>query len=214
MKTLTKEHYSLTVTKLGPVFTLDSGPQWVQEGTNAFVSQTYIDLAGMTQQEKTAFFEAGGVQDASLPSGVTTAGDVLLVADIMTSSPLTPLQAVAFTGGLGNLSTSQADITFDQTIYGRIRTFISDIDTVAANYMVLIGDQQLGSLQPTASDRIYSTRCVIFGINNSDGTIAVYGARHLLRTIVEAEPEYQYLMRLKRSYELQQSSDVDGNRPH
>ncbi len=214
MKTFTKEHYSLTVSKLGPVFTLDDGAQWVQEGTNAFVSQTYIDLAGMTKQEKTAFFEAGGVQDASLPSGVTAAGDVLLVADIMTSKPLTPTEAVAFTAGLGNLATSTADLTFDQTIYGRIRTFISDLDTVSANYMVLIGDNQLGSLQPTASDRIYSTRCVIFGIGNADGTIIVYGARHLLRTVVEKEPEYQYLMRLKRSYELQQEPDVDGNRPH
>lgn len=214
MKTFTKEHASLTVTKLGPVFTIDDGDGWVAEGSNAFVSQNYIDLAGMTKQEKTAFFEAGGVQDASLPSGTTTAGDVLLVADIMTSIPLTPTEAVAFTAGLANLANSTAGVTFDQTIYGRIRTFISDIDTVAANYMVLIGDQQLGSLEPTASDRIYSTRCVIFGIGNTDGTIIVYGARHLLRTVVEKEAEYQYLMRLKRSYELQQSSDVDGNRPH
>ena len=193
---------------------MDSGNGWVAEGSNGFVSQNYIDLAGMTKQEKTAFFEAGGVQDASLPSGVTAAGDALLVADILTSKPLTPTEAAAFTAGAANLGGSPSNLTFDQTIYGRIRTFISDIDTVAANYMVLIGDQQLGSLEPTASDRIYSTRCVIFGINNSDGTIAVYGARHLLRTVVQTEPEYQYLMRLKRSYELQQSSDVDGNRPH
>ena len=214
MKTFTKEHYELTVSKLGPVFTLDSGNGWSAEGSNAFVSQTYIDLAGMTQQEQTAFFEAGGVQDASLPSGVTAAGDTLLVGDILTSKPLTPAEAVAFTAGAGNLGGSASNLTFDQTIYGRIRTFISDIDTVAANYMVLIGDQQLGSLEATASDRIYSSRVVIFGINNADGTIAVYGARHLLRTLVEKEAEYQYLMRLKRSYELQQSYDVDGNRPH
>lgn len=212
-KTFTKEHTFLSVSKAGAVFTLETGVGWVKEGINNFVSQNYIDLAGMTKQAKTAFFEAGGVQDASLPSGVTAPGDVCIIADIMTSKPLTPFEAVSFTAGLGNFSASVANVTFDQTIYARVRTFISDIDTVNANYMVLIGDNQLGSLEPTASDRIYSTRVVSFG-NNTDGVIGVWPCRHLLRAIVEEEPEYQYLMRLKRSYELQQSSDVDGNRPH
>lgn len=214
MKGLTKEHYELSVTKAGAVFTLDSGNNWEQEGTNAFVSKTYFDLAGMTKEDKTAFFQAAAVQDASLPSGVTAAGDVLIVADIMTCTPLTNSEAVAFAGGSGNFAGSQAKLTYNETIYGRNRIFISDIDTVNANYMVVIGDNQLGSLEPTASDRIYSTRVCIFGVNNADGTIAVYNARHLLMTQTKKEADYQYIMRLKKSYDLQQSFDVDGNRPH
>ena len=107
------------------------------------------------------------------------------------------------------MADSQADLTFDQTIYGRLRTFVSDVDTVSAGYMIMIGEQQLGSLEPTASDRVYSTRVVVVGANNTDGSLLVYGCRHLLRATVKEEPEYQYLMRLKRSYELQERFDRD-----
>ena len=211
MKTFTKEHFPLTVTKAGPVFTLTEGDNWeqVSAGSNTFVSRNYIDLAGMTIEEKTAFFEAGGVQDVQLPSGITAAGDSLVIADLMTSKPLTLVQAAVFTQGLGNLADSTAGLTFDQTIYGRIRTFVSDVDTQAAGYMIMIGEQQLGSLEPTASDRVYSTRCVVLGAANTDGVILVYGCRHMLRATVKEEPEYQYLMRLKRSYELQNQPDRD-----
>ena len=215
MKTFAKEHFTMTVTKLGPVFTLDVGAGWEQlsAGSNTFVSRNYIDLAGMTIDDKTAFFEAGGVQDVQLPSGITTAGDSLVIADLMTSKPLTLTEAASFAQGLGNLADSQANLTFDQTIYGRLRTFVSDLDTASANYMVLIGEQQLGSLEPTASDRVYSTRVIVFGANNTDGSILVYGCRHLLRATVKEEPEYQYLMRLKRSYELQNFPIVTGKLP-
>ena len=73
--------------------------------------------------------------------------------------------------------------------------------------MITIADNQLGSLEATASDRIYCYRVVLYS-----GAVArfdVYPARYILRADAKEEPEYQYLMRLKRSYELQNQPDRD-----
>ena len=43
----------------------------------------------------------------------------------------------------------------------------------------------------------------------ADSTVAVTGARYMLRATAKEEPEYEYLMRLKRSYELQNEPDRD-----
>jgi len=40
-------------------------------------------------------------------------------------------------------------------------------------------------------------------------TLTVYPARHLLSSVAKEEPEFQYLMRLMKSYQLQQEPDVD-----
>jgi hypothetical protein len=74
---------------------------------------------------------------------------------------------------------------------------------------MLASDNQIGSLKATASDRIYSYRILYI----TGGTVAtqvnVYYARHIIRAEAKEEAEYQYLMRLRRSYELQQSHDED-----
>jgi hypothetical protein len=75
--------------------------------------------------------------------------------------------------------------------------------------MITVSDNQLGSLLPTATDRIYCYRVVSFGPGNSDGTLLMSGARYLLRASAKEEAEFEYLMRLKRSYDLQNEPDVD-----
>ena len=73
--------------------------------------------------------------------------------------------------------------------------------------MIPISDEQLGSLEPTASDRVYVYR--VISITGGDGVYNFYPVRFILRADAREEPEYQYLMRLKRSYELQQTLDRD-----
>ena len=75
--------------------------------------------------------------------------------------------------------------------------------------MVTVNEQQIGSLQPTASDRVYSYSVLVMGSPIGADTITISPCRHLLRAEAREEKEYEYLMRLKRSYELQQEPDVD-----
>jgi len=210
-KTLTKEFGSLSVDKAGPVFTFTSdvfGWEQTAPGAQTFVSRTYFDLAGLAMDDKTLFFEAAGIQESLNPvSAPATAGNGAIVVDILSNKPLTNTEAVnaILYGNL--ISVSSANLTFDQTIYMRHRTFNTDLDNQAGGYMITTVDNQLGSMEPTASDRVYVTRVVSFG--GADGQYVVYPVRYILRATAKEEPEYEYLMRLKRSYELQQEPDRD-----
>jgi len=210
MKTMTKEFGNLVVNKAGPVFTPDysiSAEGWEQPtaGAGVFVNRQYFDLAGLSMNDLTLFFEGAAVQDVLSPSSITaTAGNQAFVVDIMSNKPLTNAEASA-TVLSGNFATS--NLTFDQTLYMRVRFFNTDLDNQAGSYMIPVSDNQLGSLSPTASDRIYCTRVVLFG--GADGKYDMYPCRYILRAMAKEEPEYEYLMRLKRSYELQNQPDND-----
>ena len=213
MKTLAKEFGNLVVTKAGPVFSITSASgQWrqVTPGLGQFVSSTYFDLAGLSMDDKTLFFEGAAIQEVLLPSASSaTAGDGAIVIDIMSVVPMTDAEVINY-GANGNFAYAPSStLTFDQTVYGRVRIFNVDIDNAAGGYYITLADNQTGSLSATASDRIYCYRSVTFGIGNSDGDHAIYPSRYLLRATAKEEPEYEYLMRLKRSYELQNEPDRD-----
>ena len=78
---------------------------------------------------------------------------------------------------------------------------------------MVANDNQSGSNMPTASDRIYCYRLVIPDASQAPAativSINVPPARYLLQVEAREEPTYQHLMRLKRSYDLQQQPDVD-----
>lgn len=210
-KTLAKEHGRLTVTKAGPVFTLDqslsNGYRQLTAGGGIFVSETYFDLAGMTIEDETLFFEGAAVQEISNVIAPGTAGDNCNIVDLMTTKPLSDFDITNY-NVFANIN-GPVNLTFDQVIYGRIRFQNIDIDNAAGAVMVTVTDNQTGSLEPTASDRIYCYRIIAFGAGSSDGTYFSLGARYLLRATAKEEPEYEYLMRLKRSYELQNQPDRD-----
>ena len=75
-------------------------------------------------------------------------------------------------------------------------------------FPVLSEEHQSGSLSPTASDRIYSYRLLIVGAVG-DTSVVLPPVRHLISAEAKEEPEYQHMMRLKRSYDLQNEPDVD-----
>jgi hypothetical protein len=208
MKILSKDINLVTVSKAGPVFTLEGQIGWRQIGTNFFVFETYYDLAGMSQEEKTLFFDAATVQDVTNPAQVNgVAGDLLGITDLMTSSPLSDDALTQFTL-FGNMVQSKFP-SFDQVIYARNQIFVVDLDFAASGYFNLLSSNQLGSMQPTASDRIYVYRVVAIDTDNTATSYTVLPARFLLQATAKEEPEYQYLTRLMRSYNLQNEPDRD-----
>jgi len=209
VKTLAKQFDLLQVTKSGGPYVLDtiSNSGWRASGPTVFINDTYFDLAGLSMDAKTLFFEAAGMQEPyPIASAAATAGNGAVIMDLMTTSPLTDenlVQALIY----GNLDKSK--LSFEQTVYFRYRVMSFNLDNVAGTYMVTTSDNQLGSLEPTASDRIYCYRVVSLGANNANGTYLTAGARYLLKATAKEEPEFEYLMRLKRSYDLQQEPDED-----
>lgn len=201
------------------VWTLDaaqSGEGWKSLPPNGFYNEQILDLAGLSQEQKTVFFNGIAQQELGNPVVLGgAAGDGLHVIDVISSIPLSETSITAmltygnFSSGLGIPVP-----TFEQTIYMNVRDFVVDVDTAAWGYMVLVSSNQLGSLQPTASDRLYCYRAMYFNQNFTGTASGLNSVRYVIGANPEEEKEYQYLMRLKKSYDLQQSFDVDGNRPH
>jgi len=219
MKTLAKEHQYLQLVRSGPDWTVQfTKGSWRKIGGESFVSETYFDLAGMAMDDKTLFFEAAGVQTvlAPLANNVGT-GDSAIIMDIMSTRQITDAQLIAtliYGNMAGNqgVSGSQGPLSFEETVYARTQMFVRHVDTAAWGYLTMTDENFFGSMQPTASDRIYSYRLVFLsaltgGTNTTEVTIAP--ARHLLKSTAREESEHKYMMRLMRSYQLQQSYDED-----
>ena len=115
MKTLTKQHGTLAVSRTGPAFEINHGAstgEWeLLDGVlGYFLSSGYFDLAGMTLQEKTLFFKNAVVQDYLAPSiGTGVVGDTIVVIDLMTTSPLvsTPEIFDSYAVGFGFLGSHE-----------------------------------------------------------------------------------------------------------
>lgn len=216
-KTLSKEFGYLSIDQTAPnIYAIDtsiSDGNWQQPfaGSGFFINKQYFDLAGLSIDDKTLFFEGAAVQELYNPAVYNqAAGDSCVVIDVMSSVPLTDLQYQQIVTAGNIFATAGQDVlTFDQTIFLRVRSLAVDLDTAAWGFMVLLTDNQLGSLEPTASDRIYCARMIQMGTPCTANRIELYGARYLLRATPKEEAEYQYLMRLKRSYELQNQPDRD-----
>jgi hypothetical protein len=214
MKQMAKEHNSASFLQ-GPPGTWTQNPTYRNGGwapspigpTAAFVSKNYFDLAGLTMDEKTLFFTGATTQSTLYPVfNGGAAGDLVIVCDIMSVRPLTDEELFWF-NSKGNFA--ESGITPEEIIYGRTRMFNVTVDTGSWTGTVLTSDNQCGLMKATASDRIYSYRTIIIQAANTTVDLFIYPERHLLVAEAKEEQEYEYLMRLKRSYELQQSYDED-----
>ena len=217
MKTLVKEFGSVGVTvdmsqSSGSQVTIAPGSgefEQVPDGLGfTFVSKTYFDLAGLSMDYKTLFFDGAAMQEVLNPfyQAGTPPGTSMAVVDLMTTKPLTLQQAQAY-AATANFIGSSTGLSYTETIFARVRIFTSNIDTLDANYFAVFSDTQSGSLSASATDRIYCYRVVVFPAVT--GGYGVQGARYILSANAKNESDLEYIMRLKRSYELQQSADVD-----
>ena len=218
MKTLAKEHQFLSIQRTGPEWdNIVTNGHWRKLGPNSFLSSTYFDLAGMAIDDKTLFFEAAGVQTTLAPlANESGPGDSCVILDLMSTRPLTDQQilgTLVWGNFAGNYNIAgQGPLSYEETVYARTQMYVRHIDTSAWGYITLTDENFFGSMEPTASDRIYSYRLVLpsQGTDAGDMTqLTVYPARHLLKATAKEEQTYQYLMRLMKSYQLQQEPDVD-----
>jgi len=214
MKLLAKEHQGVQLALSGANWTITAGSSfggWREYLTsNVFISDNYFDLAGIAMDDKTLFFESAGVQIIKEPmvTANPTPGDELLVTDIMSTTSLTDAELIAVSA-YGNLAgNTSPGLTWAETVYARNQTWSITQDQGPLGSMRLYNEHFFGSMQPTASDRIYSYR-VIAPVAQGMTGMFISGARHMLSAEPKTEEEYVYLMRLKRAYELQQSYDED-----
>ena len=229
MKTLHKEH-SLVQFQTGKVVANVMRPPWFDSfvyqnewkklgDDNQFTiyCENYIDLNGLEIDDKSIFFDAITVQSPLPPVIVPKtsqypnppAGATLLIYDIIASVPLVIDNYANVSLDLFNgVGYKNSKYDWEHIIFSRTQSWTTDIDYggFVAN---LTHQSQSGSGMPTASDRLYCYRFVSWSTQMEHALVLIQPARYVLAVTPKKEHDVEYIYRLKRSYELQQTFDRD-----
>jgi hypothetical protein len=93
-----------------------------------------------------------------------------------------------------------------QIIFGQFRLMTHNANlTQLADTLHTEWAKDFSSGEPTAVDKLHCYRIVQVPGAGDNASLYVPAARFYLTAVIAGEPDLEYLMRLKRSYELQQS---------
>lgn len=201
----------------GPLWTIaqNGGEYELIDGSansfSAIALNQYIDLAGMSQREKTMFIQGLRIDLQSAPNATEAVpGDSIAFSILVTDVPATQLSFIGPGFGYSDMSAQNCALALQQTWM-----FTQDTQTWS-NSPTLWSQTSHGLMTSTASDRLYfsvfaqpTTLKIGPGPTSTIDNIVIPGLRLVVDVEAKEEADYQYLMRLRRSYELQQSPDVD-----
>lgn len=215
VKLLNKGLGQVAFSVAGPVIVAASNTsirQLASQTTYAvYAQEDYFDLAGLTQQEKTLFFETVSVQSPYNPSIIGGhTGDGVRESIILTTTPI-PSDQLLLEFGLGP-GLPNSFIDWSQLVYYRSQSYAQTVDIAGFQFLPILSENKMGSAYPTASDRIYIYRVIQAEVVSASAqftSLTLPGCQIVLGATAKEEPEFQYLYRLMRSYELQQSHDED-----
>lgn len=178
--------------------------------------ESTIDLSGYAMKDLTFYPHGGYIQEGGVhffPEGVSLI-DYTIVSSIpidfedlywhlaSAASPgFTMLNSISALG-YGDEGQNPDTVMFaenrflhiDSTITPNTQGFLRDVSRL-----------QSGSFEPTAADKLYIVRCVIpINAGSAPGSIrlTIPASRVVIPGRMGKEPELEYMMRLKRSYEL------------
>jgi len=185
-------------------------------GSGYYVLQQDIDLSGYAMERKTfypysSFEQRGGLTSGKFDATLTQQPYVIDMT-IISSVPLSLedlsasiVQAPGFNFFSGSL-VGTGRFNREQIIHGELKWYTVDSTLSVpggANTLKLIERQVFSSLEPTAADKLYSYRILGVGTAEDEGDVASWPAtRVLIPGNISSEPKLEYMMRLKRSYEL------------
>ena len=177
--------------------------QPLQAGSVAGVySENYFDLSGYELDDLTLVPEFLQLQDGLPYFGGSNVAS-LRVFDVVSQERINPLDIYLdlITGGYPGSPTTPFD--WSQILMCNFRYFLPQTDFTDANLMLPATSGSFGSSEPTAVQKLWTYRIVIVAGALADGDILNLPAtRFVLGADIIKEGDLEYMMRLKRSYEL------------
>lgn len=192
------------------------GAGYATLGSGVFVLQQDIDLSGYAMDKKTfypysSFEQRGGIVGGQF-SGTLTEQPYVIDYTIVSSVPLnsTDLAAVIISApGFNTYSgytAGQGRFDRSQILHGELKWYTQDsTQAVSAgfNTLKLLEREVFSSLEPTAADKLYCYRLLILSAVAGEAFKGSWPpTRVLIPGTISSEPKLEYMMRLKRSYEL------------
>jgi len=178
--------------------------------TDSLLYTSVLDLSGWAKLKMTFGTVQSQFQDPGVYTTTSTAGK-LEVVDIISSIPLarSSPQLANIVNNMGSkapgmLGTGQ---DFSTIIYGNYRLYVPNTSLGAfPGFMQLLSSGTFGSKEPTAAENLYFYRLVKC-VGAAGDTLTIPASRIGLFGAFYQEGDKAYMMRLKRSYELQQLVD-------
>ena len=180
---------------------------------NAFqcVGTGYIDLSGLSMEQKTIAIEKLAIQYQAAPTfSNAVTGDGCQISIIVADIPIDRVDHVG-PGFAGSTMSAQ------NCFIHRVQQWSVGIDAGGFSSFSRIENETItGNASMTTSDRIYysvflAIQSKVLGPDPTStlSNVIFPGIRIVLGCNVTEEPEYVYLMRQRRAYELQNEPDVD-----
>lgn len=216
-RTLTSEFSGLGFgyNPISGLFVMVPGSSYTQIGPGVFVEQQDIDLSGYALEKKTfypysSFEQKGGLTSAKFAATPTLQpyiSQFIIVSSVpLSTNDLFATIATAPGFNMPNLTTTAGRFNRSQIIHGSAKWYTIDNTMSIAggfNTLRLIDSYNFSSLEPTAADKLYCYRLI--GVTTASGetlNASIPAARVILPGTISSEPKLEYMMRLKRSYEL------------
>lgn len=188
-------------------------PQWGQytDNGNLFVHESTIDIAGLTTVEDMTFFPMGGdVQRPPMSMGLTESfvSEFILV----TAAPVDFSPTAMTDQNMWNTLPAQFEQanSFQNIMWGQGWTWTRN-QNLLQNFGVAVNTTLCGSGEPSNGDKLYVYRIArLHAPSGDEGTfVELPSVRLLLAGEVKQEAEFEQIMRMRRTYELQQTHDED-----
>ena len=192
--------------------------------TNGYVQEMKLDLSGYTQSDLTVgfrrSFEQEGGPDSMYWATYEPNTDGIIQTTIISSVPMNDDQlanSTALSPGFipyGVAGVDWGNFNREHIIHGRYQLMYANSVIGAGAFaspgnatLTSLVDNYFSSLEPTAADCLYCYRVFSVpaaGASGEDGPTVIYlpPKRVILDAFTVEEPELEYMMRLKRSYEL------------
>jgi len=180
---------------------------WTSLGSGQFLFTDRLDMAGWTKEGLTAFFANQFLQRAlpyavfgaaPAPTGGAEVLDQMIISDV-------PLDTTPLTLGTANVG---YPTTPDDYMTIKFAQGFQFVQTTNAPTTMTMGDTWTsGSGEPTAAGTLYLHRLITVLKTSPapDDRVNCPEYRYVAQGIASEEPEYVYMNRLRRSYELQRN---------
>jgi hypothetical protein len=171
----------------------------------AFVWQGQLDLAGYELEQLTFFINGINISENQV---IAALGNTVMISDLITKTPITEdqlnrayyqLQA-HYAPGFGY---SLHDM--EQVLLGQYRCYYHDQGWTLDNLQMIASQHRWGEGASTAGNRIYITRIVTCA--NEEAQMSIPNVNYQIAGMAVEEPDLEYIMRLRRDYELADSVD-------
>jgi len=178
-------------------------------GSGAAVYRTYIDLAGWSREDLTTFVQGVDIQKMRTPLGSTTGGaadfPIVWEYDIISTRRIRTEELAYFPRVPGFLGPSST-LDLMHVTYGQSRTYATNA-TIPLTY-VTTDSATFGTGDAIATDKLHWTRVIVFSTAGQAGQLSTYPANLVISATTAREKDLIWMERLRRSYILQDRTDV------